>query len=86
MLILDFLIDMIGYATARFALPLLSFQKIYAQPVRSDRKRFNALGYRFDENKRIEVEATMAGWIGVFIWIIIFIIIFYFVRTVGKTT
>jgi hypothetical protein len=84
MFILDILIAIVGYTTARLLLPLLSFGKVYAQPVKSGKERFNALGFRLDQNKRIEVESTMAGWIGIFLWIVVAIIVLCFVRAADK--
>jgi hypothetical protein len=80
MFILDILIEIVGYTTARLLLPLVSFGKVYVEPVKSNKRGFNALGFRLDENKKIEVEATMAGWVGFLFWIAVTILIIYFVR------
>jgi hypothetical protein len=80
MFILDTLIEIVGYTTARLLLPLLSFRKVYVQPIKSTERGFNALGFRFDENKKIEVEATTAGWIGFFLWIAVTILVIHIVR------
>jgi hypothetical protein len=74
MWIFDFLIDVIGYATARLVLPLLSFRRIYAEPLSSPPKRFNALGYRRDEDGRIELAGTVAGFVGFIIFLVAFFI------------
>jgi hypothetical protein len=71
-LIFDFLIDMVGYAVARLLLPVLSFHKIFVQPLGSPEKRFNALGYRHADNRRIEIESTIAGFIGFVVCLIAF--------------
>lgn len=85
MFILDILIEIVGYTTARFLLPLVSFGKVYVQPVNSNKRGFNALGFRFEENnKKIEVEATMAGWLGFFVWLAATILVIYFIRTADE--
>lgn len=72
MSIFDFLIDMIGYTVARLVLPLFSFHKIYVQPLGSPEWKFNALGFRYDDSGRIEIESTIAGFIGFAICLIAF--------------
>ncbi len=75
MYIYEFLIDMIGHAVARYALPRLSAGKIYVQPLDAPFGNFNSRGYRYDENGRIEVDSTVSGWIGFFFCLILFIAI-----------
>lgn len=70
--IFDFLMGNVGYATARLVLPLLSFRRVYAEPLTSPPKRFNALGYRRDEDGRIEIEEMVAGFMGLVILAIAF--------------
>jgi hypothetical protein len=71
----EFLIDMVGHTVARFALPLLSFGKIYVQPLNAPFGKFNAFGYRYDEDGRVEVDSTVSGWIGFVVCLILFIAI-----------
>jgi hypothetical protein len=69
----DGLIGLIGGSVARLALPLLSFRRIYVQPINAPLgTRFNALGYRHDEDGRIEIESTIAGFIGLVICLVAF--------------
>jgi len=72
MYIYEFLIDMIGHAVARYALPRLSAGKIYVQPLNDPFGKFNRRGYRHDEDGRIEVDSTVSGWIGLFVCLILF--------------
>ncbi|MBR0694818.1 hypothetical protein [Bradyrhizobium lablabi] len=65
MVIFDILIDIVGYTAARLILPRLSFGRMCVEPPTSGHRRFNALGCRRDESGRIEMEQTVAGWIGV---------------------
>jgi hypothetical protein len=71
--VFDVLIFIIGYTTARVLLPLLSFGKIHVQPFKSKSTGFNALGCRFEENGRIEVESMVAVGIGFLACFIIFL-------------
>lgn len=69
----DGLIGLIGGSVARFALPLLSFRRVYVQPLNSPLgTRFNRLGYRYDDDGRIEIESTPAGFIGLVIGLVAF--------------
>jgi hypothetical protein len=72
MSIFDDLIFIVGYTVARLALPLFSFRKMYVQPLNSSEWGFNALGYRYDDSGRIEIESTIAGGIGFVIFLIAF--------------
>ena len=68
----DFLIDMIGYSVARLALPCLSFGWVYAQPLSSLENNFNIFGYRHDGKGRIEINTTVAGFLGFVIAVAMF--------------
>jgi hypothetical protein len=57
----------IGGTVARIALPLVSFGNIYVESLIVQPAKFNAFGYRRDERGRIEIESTVAGFIGVLI-------------------
>ncbi len=58
------LIEFVGYGIARFALPILSFGKIYAQPLNSADNSFNIIGYRHDGKGRIEISSIVAASMG----------------------
>jgi hypothetical protein len=69
----DGLIGLIGGSVARILLPLLSFRKVCVQPLNSPLgTRFNTLGYRYDDDGRIEIESTLAGFIGFVICLVAF--------------
>jgi hypothetical protein len=70
-ILLQILIDIVGHTVARFALPLLSFGRIYIQPLTAPPSGFNFLGYRRDQTGRIEIESTAAGSIGLVICLIV---------------
>jgi hypothetical protein len=72
MIIFDILIDVVGYTVARLVLPLFSFGRIYVEPLNAPLRKFSALGYRHDESGRIEIDSTVAGWIGFVVCLIAF--------------
>ena len=63
-ILLHILIELVGYAVARFASPILSFGKIYVQPLTAPSENFSLFGYRRDEGGRIEIDSAVAGFIG----------------------
>ena len=76
------LVDLVGYTVARFVLPLLSFRRIYVQPINTPLgTRFNALGYRHDEDGRIEIETSFAGFVGVIICLFAFFTFYFLIRS-----
>lgn len=70
-ILLQILIEIVGYTVARFALPLFSSGKICVQPLTVSSGQFNLLGYRRDEHGRIEIELTAAGVVGLVICLIV---------------
>jgi hypothetical protein len=67
--IFDLLIEATGYTVARFVLPVLSFHRVYVQPLDSEPKAFNALGYRRDGTGCMEIEQSIAGFLGFLMFI-----------------
>ena len=65
--LVELLVLVLGHGIARLLLPLLSFRKIQVQPLGGPSVRFNLAGYRRVGNGRIEIEATLAGFIGLMI-------------------
>ncbi|WP_024514561.1 hypothetical protein [Bradyrhizobium sp. Tv2a-2] len=63
-IIFDIMIGFIGRTVARLILPLLSLGKISVQPLSAPMDAFNVFGYRHDSDGRIEIESTLAGFIG----------------------
>lgn len=70
-ILLHILIELIGYAVAKFALPMFSFGKIYVGPLTAPSGKFGLIGYRRDENGRIEIDSMVAGFIGLVICLIV---------------
>jgi hypothetical protein len=66
-ILFDTLINLVGCTVARFTLPFLSFGRMCVQPVNAPLSKFNALGFRWDENGRLEIEKTVASFVGLLI-------------------
>lgn len=79
--IFDGLIFIVGYTVARLALPRLSFGKIYVELLTSPRKKFNALGYRYDDSGRVEISETIAGFIGFLLFLAAFFVVCLLIRS-----
>lgn len=73
--IYDVLFFFVGYTVARLLLPLLSFGKIYVEALTTPPKRFNVLGYRYDDSGRIEISGTFAGFIGFILCLIALLVV-----------
>jgi hypothetical protein len=80
--IFDVLIETVGYTVARLILPLLSSRRVYVQPLHSPLKKFNTLGYHRDDGGRIEIESTIAGFVGFVICLVVFFAVGLLIRTV----
>ena len=58
MIFLDFILDVVGYTTARLLLPTLTFQKVKVDALSSDEVGFNWLGFKRLPNGR-PISGTM---------------------------
>lgn len=70
-IVLQILVELVGYTVARLALPIFSFGKVYVARLAAPAGKFNLIGCRRDECGRIEIESTAAGIIGVVICLIV---------------
>ncbi|HEY0330476.1 MAG TPA: hypothetical protein VGC77_15435 [Rhodopseudomonas sp.] len=75
MLVLDFLLDIIGYTTARMLLPVLTFGRIRVEAVESRDIGFNGLGFKRLPDGVLLCASDLAGWIGVLIWALLLVVI-----------
>jgi len=69
--LLQILVEIVGYTVARFVLRFISSGNIYVAPLMPRSGKFNAIGYRRDKHGRIEIESTTAGVIGVMMCLIV---------------
>lgn len=80
MFLLDILFDILGYYTARFVLPIISRGRVRAEKLSVQNTSYNIFGFRKAENRKLYFSFTMAGWIGVFIWIFTVGLFLWFIR------
>ncbi|MGG9999367.1 hypothetical protein ACQU0X_04705 [Pseudovibrio ascidiaceicola] len=81
MFLLDILVDTLGYYTARVVLPIISLGHIYAEKLSIQDASYNIFGFRKAGNRKLYFCFTMAGWIGVFIWIFAAVLILWLIRS-----
>jgi hypothetical protein len=67
-LVIDFLLEVIGYTTARAALPIVTLGKVRVEQTSSSETAFGWFGFKRDTDGSYLCEATMAGWIGLIPW------------------
>jgi hypothetical protein len=70
LVIFSVLTDVAGYTVAWLVLPLVSFGRVRVQPLNSTQKKFNVFGYRRDATGIIEIDCTVACFIGFIIVLI----------------
>lgn len=70
----DVISEIVGYTTARVLLPILSFGKLRVQRIRSDEWGFNWLGFRREPDGSFLVGSSMAGWLGLFLWLAVLVL------------
>jgi hypothetical protein len=78
--IVEVLVDIIGYYTAKVLLPLVSVGWIRVDAWSSE-KPGGWFGCYRDEDRRLVFTATMAGWVGVFLWLLALVI---FIVAIGR--
>lgn len=69
MIVLDLVLEMIGYTTARIVLPLVTFGKVRVERLSSTDTGFNWFGLKRAPDGALLCQASMAGWIGLIPWI-----------------
>ncbi|MGH0218406.1 hypothetical protein NKY66_31730 [Sinorhizobium meliloti] len=75
MIIIDFILEVIGYTTARFVLPLITLGKVRVQSLSSTETGFNWLGFKRVPDGSLICQAPMAGWIGLIPWVLVVVLI-----------
>ena len=79
-LIGSILLDALGYTTARLIVPILTFGRVRVQALRGEPRRHNWFGFARAADGSSELEATMAGWYGLFFWIALVIAVLALLR------
>jgi hypothetical protein len=69
--IFDFILDVVGYTTARLLLPILTFQKVKVDVLSSSETGFNWFGFKRLPSGALLCDADSAGWIGAPSWLIV---------------
>ncbi|MDH3581191.1 MAG: hypothetical protein OEM91_11270 [Hyphomicrobiales bacterium] len=67
--ILCFVMEIVGYTTARLLLPLVSFGTVRVETLGEEASGYNWLGLRREASGTWLLDATAAGWVGLFFWI-----------------
>ncbi|WP_455873403.1 hypothetical protein [Rhizobium yanglingense] len=70
MIIIDFILDVMGYTTARLTLPLVTFGKVQVEPISSTETGFNWWGFKRTTDGVLLCQAPMAGWLGLIPWVL----------------
>lgn len=63
------LLDVLGYTTARLLVPIVTFGRVRVRALRAEPQGSNWFGFSRAADGSCRLEATMAGWYGLFVWI-----------------
>lgn len=74
------ILDALGYTTARLLIPILTFGRVRVQPLRAEPQRHSWFGFARGADGSRQLEATMAGWYGLFFWIAVVIAMLAWLR------
>ncbi len=66
-------LDVLGHTTARLLFPLLTLGRVRVQSLRAEPQRHNWFGLARSADGSCQLEASMAGWYGLFFWIAVVI-------------
>lgn len=73
------LLDALGYTTARLLVPILTFGRVRVQALRAETQLHNWFGFSRSPGGW-QLEATMAGWYGLFFWIAVLVAVLALLR------
>lgn len=80
--IVDFILEAVGYTTARIIVPLISFGNVRVQALSSHETGFNWLGFKGIASGGFLYQTTMAGSIGLLPWaLLLFVVVPYVLRS-----
>jgi hypothetical protein len=69
----EIILDMLGHGTARVLVPALTFGAVSVEPISGEPLRHNWFGIGRRADGSLQLEATMASWLGVLVWCFILI-------------
>lgn len=72
---MDIILGVLGYTTARLVLPIITLGKVRVQRISSPERGFSWLGFKRAGDGSLICHADLAGVIGVFIWV--FVAVFF---------
>jgi hypothetical protein len=75
MMLIDFVLDVVGYTTSRLLIPALTFQKVKVDALSSGKAGFNWLGFKRLPDGALLCDSNTAGWFGTIFWLIALAII-----------
>ncbi|TIX89744.1 hypothetical protein BSK43_024785 [Rhizobium sp. P44RR-XXIV] len=75
MFIVDFILEVLGYTTARIIVPLISFGNVRVQALSSHETGFNCLGFKRMASGGFLCQATMAGSVGLLPWAVLLLVV-----------
>ena len=73
-------LDVLGYTTARLLVPIVTFGRVRVQALRAEPQGPNWFGFSRAADGSRQLEATMAGWYGLFVWIVVVIVVLALLR------
>ncbi|MBM3091625.1 hypothetical protein GFB56_12460 [Ensifer sp. T173] len=73
---IDVLLELFGYTTARLVLPIITLGKVRVQPIASADRGFSWLGFKRVADGSLMCRADMAGLIGVLLWLLTAVLFF----------
>lgn len=74
-MIVDIILEVIGYTTARLVLPIITLGKVRVESITSAERGFTWLGFKRNRDGSLICQAPMAGLIGLLLWILVLIFI-----------
>ncbi|QRY68756.1 hypothetical protein JVX98_10935 [Ensifer sp. PDNC004] len=66
---MDIIVGVLGYTTARLVLPIITLGKVRVQPISSSERGFNWLGFKRARDGSLMCHMDLAGMIGVCLWL-----------------
>jgi hypothetical protein len=75
MILIDLILDTVGYTTSRLLLPILTSDRVRVDLLPSSETGFNWLGFKRLPDGGLLCDSNTAGWMGALFWLVAFAII-----------